>query len=355
MKRILYKSSIILPLAMAYFSIIDPFRLCIPEIGLYMGTWSSLMLIVTVTVVWLCCSPFRRGVCNGTITELIFNIIPVEFVMMLVFMQKHFVITLLIGLIMIGGEIALFIALKKDERKQEFSERLHRKYRLAFRRYSVFGIAALCAVPSLIATFVDGVGSSTYSTTEELYDQMFSETETSEADKSADPYEGKTELWSYLKEENWSQLSIQEKMTVTQELVDFESEVLGITSVPVAAELIGAFTLGSYDDETKQMRINTEHLANLSSQEIIGTICHEVHHSYVDYLVTTLDWDNPAMNCAYFAELRELKDSLENYKSSQTYGYEAYESQPLEVAAREYSEQETAKIMTYIEACGEGE
>ena len=122
MKRILYKSSIILPLAMAYFSIIDPFQFCIPEIGLYMGTWSSLMLIVTVTVVWLCCSPFRRGVCNGTITELIFNIIPVEFVLMLVFAQRHFVIALLIGLVMIGGEIALFIVLKKMNGSKSFQK-----------------------------------------------------------------------------------------------------------------------------------------------------------------------------------------------------------------------------------------
>lgn len=355
MKRILYKSSIILPLAMAYFSIIDPFRFCIPEIGLYMGTWSSLMLIVTVTVVWLCCSPFRRGVCNGTITELIFNIIPVEFVLMLVFAQRHFVIALLIGLVMIGGEIALFIVLKKDERKQEFSEKLHRKYRLAFRKYSVFGIAALCAVPALIALFTDGVETLAYSATEELTNQMFSETETSEADKSADPYEEKTELWSYLKEENWSQLSIQEKITVTQELVDFESEVLGVPTISITSTEIGPFTLGSYDNETNEMWINIEHLAESSPNDIVDTICHEVHHSYVNYLVSTLDWDNPAMNCAYFAELRELKDSQENYKSAPRDGYDAYESQPLEVAAREYSEQETAKIMTYIEACGEGE
>ena len=81
MKRIIYKASIIVPLAMIFYSFIEPFAFCVPEIGLYMETWSSRILIVMVTVVWLCCSPFRCGTCNGTITELLFNLVPVEFVL----------------------------------------------------------------------------------------------------------------------------------------------------------------------------------------------------------------------------------------------------------------------------------
>lgn len=113
--------------------------------------------------------------------------------------------------------------------------------------------------------------------------------------------------------------------------------------------MIGTATLGAYDNESNQMWINTEHLASSSPREIVNTICHEVHHAYVDYLVNTLDWDNPAMNSSYFAELRELMDSQKNYKSAWDYGFDAYENQPLEVAAREYASEETARIMTYIE------
>jgi len=58
------------------------------------------------------------------------------------------------------------------------------------------------------------------------------------------------------------------------------------------------------------------------------------------------------MNSAYFTELRELMDSQENYKSAWSYGFDAYENQPLEVAAREYGEKETARIMTYMEGSG---
>ena len=58
------------------------------------------------------------------------------------------------------------------------------------------------------------------------------------------------------------------------------------------------------------------------------------------------------MNSAYFTELREFMDSQENYKSAWNYGFDAYENQPLEVAAREYSEKETAIIMACIEGYG---
>ncbi len=352
MKRIIYKSSIIIPLAMIFYSFIEPFAFCVPEIGLYMETYSSRILIVMVTVVWLCCSPFRRGTCNGTITELLFNLVPVEFVLMIVFAQHHFVITLLITLTVAGGEIALFRALKKDEQKHRFSRKRHRRYQFTFRRCSVLGIAVLCAVPCLLSIFVYGVESPTYKSTEELWEQLFLEPEVVESDKPDNLYEKKSELWGYLEEENWSRLSVQERITVTQELVDFESDVLGIPTVPVTSAMIGTATLGAYDNELNQMWINTEHLANSSVCDVINTICHEVHHSYVDYLVNTLDWDNPAMNSAYFAELRELMDSQENYKSVWSYGFDAYENQPLEVAAREYSEKETAIIMTYIEGSG---
>ena len=355
MKRIIYKASIIVPLAMVFYSFIEPFAFCVPEINLYMETWSSRVLIVMVTVVWLCCSPFRRGTCNGTITELLFNIVPVEFVLMLVFAQWHFVIALLITLTVAAGEIALFRVLKKDERKHKFSRKRHRRYRFAFRRCSVLGVTVLCAVPCLLSVFVYGFESPAYMTTEELWNQLFSETEVSvETEIQGNSHEENIELWGYLQEKNWNRLSIQERITVIQELVDFESEALGIPTVPVTSAMIGMATLGAYDNESNQMWINTEHLAKSSVQEVINTICHEVHHSYVDYLASTLDWNNPAMNSAYFTELKELRDSQESYKSAWSYGFDAYENQPLEVAAREYASEETARIMTYTEGSVQG-
>lgn len=349
MKRILYKSSITIPPGLIFYSFINPFAFCIPEIGLYMETWSSRVLVVMTTVIWLCCSPVRRGTCNGTITELLFNLVPVEFVLLLVFAQHLFVIALLVALTVFGGEIALFRALRKEERKHKFSRKRHRKYQFAFRRCSVLGIAVICAIPCIMSLFY-GFEAPTYKAMDELWSQMFSETEISETvDGTDDPYQDNTELWSYLKEENWNRLSIQEKITVAQRFVDFESKVLGIPTVPVTAAMIGYTTLGAYDNESNQIYINTEHLANSSAEESIRTLCHETYHSMQYYLIRSIDMNNPALQTAYFKQLQDWKDNQDNYKQASVYGFEAYENQPLEVAAREYGEKETTKIISYIE------
>lgn len=294
----------------------------------------------------------KGGTCNGTVTEPLFNLVPVEFVLMLVFAQWHFAVSLFLTIVVLVGEIALFRLFRKDERKHKFSRKRHRKYQFAFIRCSVLGIAFICAIPCILSVFY-GFEAPTYKATEELWNQLFSEKKIAEdTEEQDDPYKNNTELWDYLQEKNWDRLSIRERITVTQKLVDFESDVLGVPSIPVTAAMIGYSTLGAYDNETNQIWINTEHLANSPVRDVVNSACHEVHHSYVNYLVKTLDWNNPAMTSAYFTELRELMDSQENYKSASVYDFSEYKNQPLEVAAREYAEEETAKIMTYIDDGG---
>lgn len=65
-------------------------------------------------------------------------------------------------------------------------------------------------------------------------------------------------------------------------------------------------------------------------------------------LVSTLDWDNPALHTAYFKKLQSWLQNQEDYKSAWAYGFDAYKNQPLEVTARNYSPEETAKTMKYV-------
>lgn len=133
-----------------------------------------------------------------------------------------------------------------------------------------------------------------------------------------------------------------------QKLVDFESKILGIPTIPVTADMIGKYTLGTYDNATDEMWINTEHLAEASVDACIQTVCHEVFHSFEFFLVSNIDWENPAINTVYFDELRTWMQNQSNYKSAWTYGFDEYENQPLEVAASEYAAEETARIMSYV-------
>lgn len=96
------------------------------------------------------------------------------------------------------------------------------------------------------------------------------------------------------------------------------------------------------------MYINTEHLANSSEKDCIQTICHETYHSMQWYLVSTLDWENPALESAYFDQVRVWRENEDSYKSAWKFGFDAYENQPLEATAREYAEKESAVIMNYV-------
>ena len=112
--------------------------------------------------------------------------------------------------------------------------------------------------------------------------------------------------------------------------------------------MIGANTLGYYDDETNEIFINTKHLDRSSAEECIGTICHEVRHSMQAQIVKSVDWNNSIFQTPYFDELRSWRENQENYKDYWVYGGQKYEDQPLETDARSYEKNETAKIMSYV-------
>ena len=166
--------------------------------------------------------------------------IPVEFVLMLVFAERHFVFSVLISVCLLAGEIALFIAFRKDEKKRKFSKKRHRRYQAAFRRCSVLGITVICAIPCLLSLFVYGMSSPVYEAEQDLWDLPLSEMETkSDSSETNDPYQINTELWQCFEIDKWTQWSISEKITIMQQLVDFESDILGIPTIPVKSGMIG--------------------------------------------------------------------------------------------------------------------
>ena len=96
------------------------------------------------------------------------------------------------------------------------------------------------------------------------------------------------------------------------------------------------------------MWIDLEHLMESPVDECISTICHEVFHSAQHYLIENIDWNDSLYQSSYFDELRSWRFNSENYKSAEFSGFDAYENQPLEIAARQYAERETEKILSYI-------
>ena len=350
MKQEIYRATILLPLGWLFYTFMEPIAFCVPELNLYLDSALSRFLIVMATVIWLCCSPFRKSCCNGTWTEFLFNLVPVELILMVCFAQWKFIISVILTLLMFACETALFIELRKDEHRYRITKERHRMYKTIFRRCSVLVMSIICVVPCFLSLCVYGLQSPVYHAEQEIWERLFTEVdEPADANNDINSYyQDNTDLWLCFEEVSWKEWSIPEKITIMQELADFETVKLGIPSIPVSADMTGEFTLGVYNNETNEIWINTEHLAKSSANECIQTICHEVYHSLQHYLVSTLDWNNPALHTAYFRELQSWLNNQEDYKSAWIHGFDAYENQSLEVTAREYAAEETAKIMTYV-------
>lgn len=348
MTKLLNKASIIIPLS-AVFGLINSITIVIPELGIYWSYGITTAIIVVVFVLWLCCSPLRKCCCNGRWTETLFNLVPLEMLSMLVFAQWHFVTFTILFVLLIAIEIILMICLRRDERRHRYSEKRHRMYKTIFKRCSVLAVAVICAVPCFMSAFFYDYKSPTYRAEEEIWNRIFTNTE--QLDEQAiesDIYQENSDLLDCFCEEQWKHYNIVEKITIMQELVNFESKRLGIPTIPISTTMLGAFTLGQYSEESNEILINIEHLAEATIDECIDTVCHETFHSYQSYLVNGMDWENDILQSEYFSELRSWKENQEDYKSAWISGFEAYENQPLEVAARQYAEEETQRILSYI-------
>lgn len=350
MKIILSKATILLPLLFVYYSFTEPLTFCVPEIGLFLSPAISKFLIVTITVIWFACSSFRKSCCNGTWTEVLFNLVPIESILMLSFAQWHFFAALVTTILVIVSGSVLFVALRKDENKHKITKKRRNMYKTVFHRGFVFALFTICCIPCLVSLLSCGLQSPIYMAEQEIWNRLFSESATkAEIDNNvSDNYQSNIDFWNCFKPDKWNHWSLSEKITIAQRLVDFESDILGIPSIPIKADMIGDYTLGAFNNEQNEMWINTEHLANSSAEDCIRTICHESYHSLQYYLVNSLDWNNKALQTPYFSELQAWQQNQRDYKDAWVYGFDEYENQPLEIAARQYAEIETQRIMDYI-------
>lgn len=306
MKRVLYKLSIIFPLLLIYYSFTESVSFSIPEFGVYLEPYMARFIIIMVAVLWLCCSPYKKNCCNGTWVEVPYNLVPNGIVMMLNLAQWHFTAFVIISLILSLVEVALFMGLRSDEHKHRITKKSHPMYKTIFRRCTVLVITAVCVVPCCLSLFSHGLTSPTYQAEQEIWSLLFSEsTETDDAAATnIDVYQENQVLWHCFEADTWKRYSIPEKITVIQRLTDFETELLGIPSITITADMIGAYTLGSYSDETNEIFINTKHLDSSPVEECINTVCHEVRHSMQYQIVTSIDWDSPIFQTPYFDELQ---------------------------------------------------
>jgi hypothetical protein len=139
----------------------------------------------------------------------------------------------------------------------------------------------------------------------------------------------------------WDNLDTNERLETLQSIENTMAEIQGRPPVEIITDdTLGPSTYGGWDGEV--IRVNTEHLqSDMPVDEFIDTVVHEGRHAYQDYAI-----NNPG-----FVSDTDLVNSWaenqgENYLSSENYGQEIYENQPVEADAWNYATQIRNHLIT---------
>lgn len=140
--------------------------------------------------------------------------------------------------------------------------------------------------------------------------------------------------------ENWGQLDEVQRLETLQNVENQMAEVQGRPALGIENSDLGSNVFGQYDGD--KIQINNEILANndTSVNEIVDTIVHEGRHAYQDYAVNNPGFDSNTELVNQWAENFEPG----NYLTSEEFGYEMYQNQPVEADAWSYASRITSAI-----------
>lgn len=350
MKKVLFRSTIIILAFFTCYIVLFPIGIYIKEINL--DLWRRLLpaAFVFSTMIWLSSFSYSRDCKNGGLIEMLFYILPIEILLLLVFAQRHFYIA--VALIAMASVTVCVsrLKLRKDMAHNMPSRRELRRSLIIRRRITVLVLAAFLAVPSMVSVFVYNLESPRYESKQDLWEEIYNAdvTETGTSGLS-NPFESNPQFLLCFSKETWEDYSTEEKITILQGLVDWEACRLGMPTVRISAERLNPYTLGRHSRITDEITIDLAHIDQDPVNEVLNTCLHETYHAFQAYVVANIDWTSEFVATNYyFLEARAWKDNYSNY----IYGirdYNAYAEQPLEAAANTFAEAESLLIWDYIE------
>ena len=290
-------------------------------------------------VYWMGVCPFRKSCNSGDLFEILYNLVPVMVAGFFLFLQYHFLLSMLIIILVI---VVYRLGIYFWKRASDYEE--HREdYRRVHHRFTVVLLLLFTLLPAGCAVF--GYGLAPYHV--EADKEQIVEFTPKDVRKTPDA--------AFLKEfseENWKRHPTEEKAALLQTLVNYECAKLGVKEhITVKTEVNGLSQMGSFDREAKLIRINVRNLETLPAETIMETILHETFHAFQNDLIERVDWKDPVTDSAYFDQLRIWKQNQEDYVRANPLenpdSVEGYEKQPLEASARAYAEEEYKALEGY--------
>lgn len=152
------------------------------------------------------------------------------------------------------------------------------------------------------------------------------------------------------KTDRWKQLNDKEKISLFQYIADIQCIKLGISNVTVRESHLDERIYGIYKDAERTVYINDQSLGNdLTVQERIDTVIHEVFHSYQCAMIEAYEKaDASTKRLALFKDAVQYKKEFEHYANGLEDNLEAYIKQKCEKDAREYADNETKEYLAVM-------
>lgn len=158
----------------------------------------------------------------------------------------------------------------------------------------------------------------------------------------------------------WDSLTINEKLTLLQDISNCEAYNLGLNStIQIVIADLKDGSYGCYDHYFKRITIDLSHLKNDNPNSILNTVLHEMYHAYENELVELYlgaDVSHKRLKAINRCEeyLRELSD-YQKGSTEDVEQYMLYYTQVLETDSRAYAKTECEYYYSQIDRYLSGE
>lgn len=244
-----------------------------------------------------------------------------------------FIRVVLVTSIFLSVAYSFFLFTRKINHKGKNARRKVLRIRLSRCMYSVSCIMAVAML-----TLMVGIGWNGYFGTGLVTSSVKAEGQQQDVEDE-DTMEANMDAVLKLQPVVWEYLNTHERIDALQTVCNIETHYLGLNDpVTVQGDNLSPYTLGSYSDAQRLIRINLNHIENDPVEDVLSTILHEIHHSYEHCLAEVFDNISPEYRyLRLFKDAAHYSQEVDDYINPRDDYYE-YMTQWLEMDSETYAE-----------------
>ena len=344
----LSKCSVLYPIGILYVMYVKQVEVYITELSVHVSAGTMLFAYALCLILWLA-SPIRSYCADGTGNEILFHAFLPNILMLFLFAQYSLKIVLFLAAL--DGMFLITVLRDLHRKKGKYSPKKFWRLKRSDINTFLFVSVCVCMVPTCMMIYQKFESPSEAA---ELYER---EKNYNLVQNQETIFGENKEFLLSLKESEWSQKTLKERISDAQRMIQIETKRLGIPEIPLRMkeiESLNCIALYTNANEQKEIWYDPGYLSSQTAEEFFTTICEECYHGMEHYLIEHMDWSSEIANTVYFDEMRKWKINIDHYVSGDKEGesFEAYHSQPLEASAKKYASSETEALIHFIAVYG---